>query len=121
MQPIVKLFYVEANPPSLGDNTGDIDRLKKIALTIESGKDFFIPFRQISTVAHNFRNCGFKGWLVANDLPCGYEIVDFLAQVPSAVVGMALDLGTTHLEASLVNLLDGTIMARANLENSQIK
>ena len=120
MQPLVKLIYVEASPPSLGDNTGDIDRLKKIALTTDSGKDFFVPFRQMAPVARNFRDSGFRGWLVINDLTPGYEIVDFLAEPPDVLPGMALDLGTTHLEASLVNMLDGTVIARANRENSQI-
>lgn len=121
MQPLVKLIYVEAKPPSLGDNTGDIDRLKKIALTSESGKDFFIPFRQAAPVARKFRASAFKGWLVANDLPTGYEIVDFLAEEPAALPGMALDLGTTHLEASLVDMLNGKVMAGGNRENSQMK
>jgi uncharacterized 2Fe-2S/4Fe-4S cluster protein (DUF4445 family) len=34
---------------------------------------------------------------------------------------MALDLGTTHLEAALINLVDGSLLARANLENRQIQ
>ena len=29
MQPLVELINIQATPPSLSDNTGDLDRLKK--------------------------------------------------------------------------------------------
>ncbi|MBI5558572.1 MAG: DUF4445 domain-containing protein [Deltaproteobacteria bacterium] len=120
MQPFVYTLAVEATPPSLQDNTGDIDRLKK-AITAANGAVVSIPFSRLAPIAARFRKYGFKGAAVINDLPSGPRLVDFLAGPPRILPAMALDLGTTHLEASLLNLVDGRILARGNRENSQIE
>lgn len=118
MLPFVYPIDVKAEPPSLHDNTADLDRLRKAVFT-EMGK-VSIPFTRMAPVAAAFRKFGFKGTALINDMPTGPVLVDFLSQKPEILPTMALDLGTTHLEASLVNCLDGKILAGANHENSQI-
>lgn len=120
MQPLVQIIAVEAVPPSLGDNTADLDRLKKTMRPSLAGRELCISYGRMATVAARFRKAGFRGHAVVNDLPGCLEIVDFFAQEPNVLPGMALDLGTTHLEANLVNLLDGSILAGGHLPNSQI-
>jgi len=120
MQPFVYPVAVEAAPPSLQDNTGDIDRLKK-AVSAASGLNVRIPLFRLADIAARFRQCGFQGTALINDLPAGPLLVDFLAAQPARLPAMALDLGTTHLEATLINLLDGQVLARSNRENSQIE
>jgi uncharacterized 2Fe-2S/4Fe-4S cluster protein (DUF4445 family) len=120
MQPFVFALAVESIPPSLHDNTGDIDRLKK-AVAAAKGIAVQIPLRRMADIAANFRKSGFKGAAIINDLPAGAVLVDFLAEQPSMLPAMALDLGTTHLEASLINLVDGRVLARSHRENSQIE
>ncbi len=119
-QPLVQLFPVQASEPSLNDNTGDLDRLTKCLAATFHARQITTPFYRLAEVAHNFRQSGFKGTAVVNILPERNEIVDFLPDAPRIFPAMALDLGTTHLEASLVDLLSGKILARANKENSQI-
>lgn len=121
MEPLVKIIPVEAVPPSLRDNTGDVDRLKKALLPRLEGKTPFVPLARLTKVARRFRQAGFKGAAIINDMACGFELVDFLAQEPAVLAGMALDLGTTHLEASLVDLMTGEVIASANKENDQIR
>jgi len=120
MRPLVFTVALEATAPSLHDNTGDIDRLKK-AVSAAGGIAVQIPLRRMGPIAANFRQAGFRGVAVINDLPAGAVLVDFLAEQPSVLPAMALDLGTTHLEASLINLLDGRVLASGNRENSQIE
>jgi len=120
MQPFVFAIAVAATAPSLHDNTGDIDRLKK-AVAAATGIAPRIPLRRIADIAANFRKSGFKGAAIINDLPAGAVLVDFVAEQPRMLPAMALDLGTTHLEASLINLVDGRVLARGNRENSQIE
>jgi uncharacterized 2Fe-2S/4Fe-4S cluster protein (DUF4445 family) len=120
MQPFVFALAIESIPPSLHDNTGDIDRLKK-AVSAAKGIAVQIPLRRMADIAANFRKFGFKGAAIINDLPAGAVLVDFLAEQPRMLPAMALDLGTTHLEASLINLVDGRVLARSNRENSQIE
>lgn len=121
MKSLVEIIPVEAVPPSLQDNTGDVDRLKKVLLPHLDGKVPLVPLVRLAKIAKRFRQGGFKGVAIINDMPCGLELVDFLEQEPAVLAGMALDLGTTHLEASLVDLVSGKVIASANKENDQIK
>ncbi|MGW8161313.1 MAG: ASKHA domain-containing protein, partial [Desulfobulbales bacterium] len=121
MQSLVELYHIETIPPSLGDNTADLDRLKKVLIRELKGSNPVVPLHRIGPVAKAFRDAGFKGYAVVVEGPCGPQLVDFLAQQPEVVLGMALDLGTTHLEASLVDLLTGRILSRAAVENGQLK
>jgi len=121
MQSLVKLYHIETRPPSLGDNTGDLDRLKKVLSGHLRGQNPVVPLQRIAPVAETFRHAGFKGYAVVVHAPGGPQLVDFFAQAPEMLVGMALDLGTTHLEASLVDLLSGKVLARAAVENGQLE
>jgi uncharacterized 2Fe-2S/4Fe-4S cluster protein (DUF4445 family) len=121
MQPLVKLYNIKATPPSLADNTGDVDRLKKALSGFFKGQHPVVPFSRIAPVAEAFRKSGFEGAAVVVNFPSGPHLVDFLPEAPEYLVGMALDLGTTHLEASLIDLLSGKIMARTAVENGQLE
>ncbi|HIJ78668.1 MAG: ASKHA domain-containing protein [Desulfobulbaceae bacterium] len=121
MNAIVSALAVEVLPPSLKDNTGDLDRLKKGLAAQLAGQMPLVPFSRLAKVADRFRAAGFKGAAIVNDLAGGCELVDFLAEVPPVLPAMALDLGTTHLEAQLIDLLSGEVLARADLENGQIR
>jgi uncharacterized 2Fe-2S/4Fe-4S cluster protein (DUF4445 family) len=79
-----------------------------------------VPYLVLAEVAEKFRRHGFQGKALVNDLPGGPELVDFVGSAEGPPAGMALDLGTTHLEAMLIGLEDGRVLAQANRENSQI-
>jgi uncharacterized 2Fe-2S/4Fe-4S cluster protein (DUF4445 family) len=121
MPPLVELYEIEVAGPSLKDNTGDLDRLRRAVAGKLSGREPVVPFRCLARVAANFRLAGFGGGAVINHLPSGPELVDFIAEPATPLVGMALDLGTTHLEAALIELATGRRLAAANRENPQIK
>jgi len=118
-QPLVQLFALEAEPPSLHDNTADLDRLKKYLRRRLPDRQLIIPFHQMARLAESFRQAGFRGTAMINSLPYAIELVDFLPIRPAQLPAMALDLGTTHLETSLVDLMSGKILARAFSTNPQ--
>ncbi|NOX26559.1 MAG: ATP-binding protein [Deltaproteobacteria bacterium] len=125
--PIVKYISVNAPPPSLQDNSADIDRLKN-ALRAKVPGFLVVPFAQMSNVAAGFRQAKFSGTAVVNEaVGCPesrrlayLELVDFIRE-PAPLAAMALDLGTTHLEATLLDLTTSKPLARANRENSQLQ
>ncbi len=121
MQPLVTLYYTEARPPSLGDNTADLDRLKKSLVANLQGRQPYVEFSRIAPVAAAFRASGFKGYALVIHYPAGPHLVDFFAEAPEILLGMALDLGTTHLEASLVDLVSGRTLVQGAVENGQIE
>jgi uncharacterized 2Fe-2S/4Fe-4S cluster protein (DUF4445 family) len=116
---------VQASVPSLQDNTADLDRLKGALGQVLPGdlktRNLEIPFVCMASVAAAFRGAGFSGCAILNVLPWGLELVDFLADLPDRLPALALDLGTTHLEASLVDLLGGDVLARGHGVNRQIE
>ncbi|MDG4474698.1 ASKHA domain-containing protein [Thiovibrio frasassiensis] len=118
---LVHTIPVAALPPSLGDNTGDLDRLKKALAPHLNGAIPVVPYHRLAKVAGRFRAAGFQGSAIINVLPGPPVLVDFLPQPVVILAGMALDLGTTHLEATLLDLGTGAILARADLENGQIR
>lgn len=121
LNPLVRAIAVAAPLPSLGDNTGDLDRLKKVLAPQLNGTVPVVPYRRLTKVAGRFRAAGFAGAAIVNELPGGPVLVDFLPQPPQVLAGMALDLGTTHLEATLLDLATGAILAKADRENGQIR
>ena len=121
MKSLVRLYDIETSSPSLGDNTGDLDRLTKILSRHLQGRKPVVPYNRIAPVAEAFRLSGFKGCAVVIHYPNGPQLVDFFARVPEKLLGMALDLGTTHLEASLLDMLSGKVLERSTVENGQLE
>ena len=118
--PLVQLVEVRCEPPSLQDNSGDIDRLRR-NVTEKCGRPVQVPFGRLAAVASAFRHAAFQGLAVINDMDDNLVLVDFLVSRPASLPAMALDLGTTHLEASLVDLLTGKELARSDTPNGQIE
>lgn len=114
--PLVEAIPVAALAPSLSDNTGDVDRLRR-ALPPELAAT--VPFARLAKVGERFRAAGFAGAAVVNRLGQVVELVDFLPTCPAQLPAMALDLGTTHLEATLRDLPSGRRLAHATRPNSQ--
>ncbi len=121
MNSIVCSVFVAATVPSLQDNTADLDRLQQELVTIlGDNRSITISYECMTSVAREFRAAGFTGYALLNNLESSWVVVGFSAEKPDIIVGMALDLGTTHLEATLLNLQNGDILSEGNLENTQI-
>jgi len=121
MEPLVTFLAITASPPRLGDNIADLDRLRRAAAEQLQGVEPRVVWARSASVAAAFRAAGFVGTAVINHPPEGPELVDFLPDPPTGLVAMALDLGTTHLEATLLDLSSGAQLAKAHQENSQIR
>ena len=123
--PLTTVVPVKAVPPSLADNTADLDRLKNAAVAALplplAGQRLHIPFACMTSLAARFRAAGFAGWAIVQTLPERLELIDFLPEKPDRLLGAALDLGSTHLEASLIDLLTGKVLARNTALNQQVE
>jgi uncharacterized 2Fe-2S/4Fe-4S cluster protein (DUF4445 family) len=113
--------FVAATVPSLQDNTADLDRLQQaLFISLGDNRSITVSYECMTTVAREFRAAGFTGYALLNNLESIWVVVGFSAEKPDIIAGMALDLGTTHLEATLLNLQNGDILSEGNLENTQI-
>jgi len=122
MTPFVLPVQVVADAPSLEDNTADLDRLRNaVRAGLPDARPLEIPFVRVVRLCRLFRQAGFSGIALVNDLPDRWVLADFLAELPATLPAMALDLGTTHLEATLVDLVTGKALATVGRENAQIR
>lgn len=122
--PLVALIRVEAVQPSLHDNTADLDRLKA-ALTESLPAQLrscsvHIPFACIVEIAASFRAADFTGYVIVHYEHDHLVLVDFVAEPPESLPVLALDLGSTHLEATLLDCLTGDTLARGAALNRQV-
>ncbi len=107
--------------PSLDDTMPDNERLTwaiEEALGVTSVK---IPFAVMSKLAHTLRENGFtvcvKGELRDNCFTC----MDICAPSDTAIVGCAIDIGTTTVTMVLTDLESGKLLAKGSSGNGQIR
>jgi uncharacterized 2Fe-2S/4Fe-4S cluster protein (DUF4445 family) len=75
----------------------------------------------MADVASGFRQAGFSGHAILNVRSRQLDIVDFFSEKPPVISAVALDLGTTHLEATLIDLASSAVLAHAHGPNMQMK
>jgi len=112
--PLVYAYTSNIPPPTLEDPRSDLQRIFSILpqipnKTINADPDVI---RQISTMARAYN------WHLATLLR-GSEIIGVVPP-DSSPVGLAVDLGTTTIAASLVDLANGKELALAGALNPQI-
>jgi uncharacterized 2Fe-2S/4Fe-4S cluster protein (DUF4445 family) len=133
-------YFCELTPPSLGDNTATIDRLLK-ALVKQTGSRPAVAVKRLWPFAKTIRQANYQVTASVAQGPAGPVLVavepgdasgqpptqDCLArtvEVPpglwgAAGLGVALDIGSTHLQAQLFDLADGMELARGTRLNPQ--
>jgi uncharacterized 2Fe-2S/4Fe-4S cluster protein (DUF4445 family) len=121
MEALVSFLQIKAVVPGLGDNVADLDRLRRAAAEQLNGVEPRVAYPRLAGLAEAFRAAGFAGTAVVNQPPEGPELVDFLAGSAAGPLAVALDLGTTHLEATLLDLATSAKLATGHRENSQIR
>jgi uncharacterized 2Fe-2S/4Fe-4S cluster protein (DUF4445 family) len=126
-QPAIRKFYLEIEPPSLADNTNDLDRLRRELARQHGIKDVVVSLDVLKTVAHGLRDAG---WKVTVTLDMRNWVVD--ATVPPRLLaiesgdgtrrnyGLAVDIGTTSVVLYLVDFSDGRVVDTASAYNAQI-
>ncbi|KMY65752.1 hypothetical protein AAU61_20145 [Desulfocarbo indianensis] len=128
--------YLELEPPSLKDNTADIDRLAK-ALRRVTGTWPVAPVGRAGRFARTMRQAGYRvtatlaqGVLVevepgdAGARPPEESWAGRAAEAPDSLwgaegLGVALDIGSTHLQAGLHDLATGDELAKGTCLNPQ--
>ncbi|MEW5912525.1 MAG: ASKHA domain-containing protein [Thermodesulfobacteriota bacterium] len=132
--------YCELTPPSLGDNTATVDRLCR-ALAKTGGARPSAPVPRLMSFARTIRDSGHRVTATvctgaagpvlvevepgdATHTPIPAALAERAAEVPPALwgregLGVALDIGSTHLQASLYDLASGRELAAGTHLNPQ--
>ena len=123
IDPLVKLHYVELEPPSMKDQTCDMTRLRQ-ALAAEWGlEDLRTDLAFLQTLSPAMRagetyGGDWKGTVAVRE---GRDVVAIWPDFKDRVFGLAVDVGTTTVAGHLCDLETGEVLASAGMMNPQIR
>jgi uncharacterized 2Fe-2S/4Fe-4S cluster protein (DUF4445 family) len=117
LSPLVKWLPLSISPPTIDDNSSDLERLQRSA-EAAGLQNMRFSHRLLSSMATDLREAR---W----DIHIGYiegpEAVFVAPAVRGKRYGAAVDIGTTTIVVYLVNLDDGSIVDIGSTYNSQIR
>ena len=113
--PLVKAVEVKCCPPSLQDPRSDWTRLQQELIAQTNIVEYGIPNSVVKTLPSVLRD---SSWRVSVFLRKD-EVISVLPGA-SKPLGLAVDLGTTKMAASLLDLESGQVLAASGAPNPQI-
>ncbi len=118
LDPVVRLHYVEVQPPDMHDPSGDLRRLED-ALDFEWRlTGLACDVRVLQQLQPALRQ---GGWKVTVAVHGGSQIIAVWPGFRERVYGIAIDVGSTTIAAHLCDLSSGEVVAAAGAMNPQIR
>ena len=125
--PVVRMFALEIEPPSLTDNTADFDRLRRALVQQHGVEEIRAELPQLRRLGTALRHANWKvtvalemrDWVYGTYLPPRLLRV-YPSAFPQASMGLAVDLGTTSVVVYLVDFPTGRVVDTASAYNKQI-
>jgi uncharacterized 2Fe-2S/4Fe-4S cluster protein (DUF4445 family) len=118
LDPVVRLHYVEVQPPDMHDPSGDLRRLED-ALDFEWRlTGLACDVRVLQHLQPALRR---GGWKVTVAVHGGSQIIAVWPGFRERVYGIAVDVGSTTIAAHLCDLSSGEVVAAAGAMNPQIR
>ena len=112
---------VAMTPPSLKDNTADVDRLVGAIKQKTKSPRVKMDFSLVKKLPGRLRQYEYRVSCVVFKDRDGLILLDVLGpKHASPVCGVAIDLGTTRIVIQLINLCTGQKMAESSFDNPQI-
>ena len=117
LTPAIRRVVLHLTPPSIQDNTGDLERLKR-ALNEKGIHDMEFSHSFILSMPIALRD---GEWEVCLSYTERHEAIGLAAVCKTKHYGLAVDIGTTTVVLYLVNCSDGTLVDAGMTYNSQMR
>ena len=118
----IKRISPRLSPPSLKDNTADVDRLVKGIKKDLGDEKVSVDFALIKGVTRSLRKYDYEvSAALFQEHNCWHLIDVFSGQGGANIYGLALDLGSSTLVIRLMDLENGGIMDETSFHNPQIE
>lgn len=119
ISPLSSAIYLELRPPTLDNSVGDRERIE-CALKLEAGELSF-PLNVLRELPGTLRRSGWKVTPVLDRSAAGLSVIEVNEwDTTSRNFGIALDIGTTTVVLSLIDLSTGNVVTQASAYNKQI-
>jgi uncharacterized 2Fe-2S/4Fe-4S cluster protein (DUF4445 family) len=119
ISPLSTAVYTELDPPSLDNSVGDRERLE-CALKLAPGELYF-PLDVLRTLPNTLRRTGWRTTSVLDRSSLNLSVIEVNEwDTTSRNFGIALDIGTTTVVLSLIDLSTGNVVIQASAYNKQI-
>ena len=118
---LIKQITPEINPPTLKDNTADVDRIIRALNKIFAPKEIKIDFSLIKDVPYKLRNANYKVSLCVSEIGNEVYIIDIFDANNSDLYGLAVDLGSSTIVLRLINLITMKKIDEITFHNPQIE
>jgi len=116
LSPMTFLRTVVMEEPTLIDNVGDFERVLR-ALEVDEAS---VPLSELKRLPGLLRRNKWKVDVVMSAQDLGNEVVSF-SDIGARNVGAAVDVGTTTVVLSLIDLSSGKLLSTASEYNRQMK
>ena len=115
-KPSVRSLFVHVSPPSLSDQTADLDRVAGALRDQHGVRDVRVDLPALRVLREALRDGGWQVCVVLRD----DEIIAAFPGAGHPTVGLAVDVGTTKLACYLVDLESGKTLSAKGIMNPQI-
>jgi uncharacterized 2Fe-2S/4Fe-4S cluster protein (DUF4445 family) len=118
IDPVVRLHYVEVEPPELASPSGDLGRLLDALRREWQLDDLEADLEAIRTLQPALAAGGYRVTVAVHD---GRRISGIWPGFHDRAYGVAIDVGSTTIAAHLADLHDGAVLASDGVMNPQIR
>jgi uncharacterized 2Fe-2S/4Fe-4S cluster protein (DUF4445 family) len=115
-EPPVKAYHLQLMSPSLSDQQGDADRLLRAL-----GEQHRLSCQKIDTTLLRSLSTQLRAWNWECQVSVRGNEVMALYPLPTQLLGLAIDLGTTTIAGYLMDLSNGQTLASQGIINPQVK
>ena len=120
--PLVRKFFLHLPPPSLRDNTAEIDRLKRQLKAAGGLEDLAVPLAEIPRWVTVLRKAAYRVTATVTLAASVPQLIEVEAgDTGKALFGMAVDLGTTRIACQLWDLHQSALIGEIDLQNPQVR
>ena len=118
----LRLVKLELEEPTLDNSLSDADRVLSGLKATYPNDAVEFSYYALKQLPDEIRKCNFKIYVVIEDRGDGVKIIDVIGtEEEPTIYGLAIDIGTTTVSAVIVDVLSGTILAKASGGNGQIR
>ena len=118
----LEILNVSMDEPTLDDTMPDNERFTRAITAITGIEKIRVPYSVLKKLPDVLRESNFRVKIIVRKIETNIFVYDVFPENEDVIVGgIAIDIGTTTVSAILINMLDGSILAKGSSGNGQIR